>query len=242
MELPQPNPGKNLIIEFDGLKVERYPIKTKLILKGDDLSQIVSQGISDYLLALQRNDNGNSNGKTLAIAISEKALASTQGRSFLIEDIKPSKLATFLANHVTKTPVGIGLGSPWTMELAIRDVGLPRILFAAFVAAITKPFGLKGMFYRTAGQRARSIDGPVKYALPPFDHSATMGALNASKTAQEISDKIGDIPVAIVDSNDLGINVIGTSKNADPLFFKKSFKDNPLGQSNEQTPIALIAW
>lgn len=236
MELPQPNPGKNLIIEFDGLKVERYPIKTKLILKGDDLSQIVSQGILDYLPALQ------SNSKTLAIAISEKALASIQGRSFLIEDIKPSKLATFLSNHVTKTPVGIGLGSPWTMELAIKDVGLPRILFAAFVAAITKPFGLKGMFYRTAGQRARSIDGPVKYALPPFDHSATMGALNASKTAQEISDKIGDIPVAIVDSNDLGINVIGTSKNADPLFFKKSFKDNPLGQSNEQTPIALIAY
>jgi len=236
MELPQPNPGKNLIIEFDGLKVERYPIKTKLILKGDDLAEIVFQGVSDYLPALQ------SNGKTLAIAISEKALASTQGRSFLIEDIKPSKLATFLSNHVTKTPVGIGLGSPWTMELAIRDVGLPRILFAAFVAAITKPFGLKGMFYRTAGQRARSIDGPVKYALPPFDHSATMGALNASQTAQEISDKLNGIPVAIVDSNDIGINVIGTSKNADPLFFKKAFKDNPLGQSNEQTPIALIAW
>jgi hypothetical protein len=234
MELPQPNPGKNLIIEFDGLKVERYPIKTKLILKGDDLAQIVSQGVSGYIPTLQ--------GKTLAIAISEKALASTQGRSFLIEDIKPSKLATFLSNHVTKTPVGIGLGSPWTMELAIRDVGLPRILFSAFIAAITKPFGIKGMFYRTAGQRARSIDGPVKYALPPFDHSATMGALNASQAAQVISDKLNGISVAIVDSNDIGINVIGATKNADPIFFKKAFKDNPLGQSNEQTPIALIAW
>mgnify|MGYP001472006227 CR=1 FL=1 len=240
MELPQPNPRKNLIIEFDGLKVERYPIKTKLILKDDDLAEIVLQGISDYLPVLQSSDDGSS--KKIAIAISEKALASAQGRSFLIEDIKPSKLATFLSNHVTKTPVGIGLGSPWTMELAIRDVGLPRILFSAFIAAITKPFGIKGMFYRTAGQRARSIDGPVKYALPPFDHSATMGALNASQSAQTISAKLNGIPVAIIDSNDIGINVIGITKNADSLFFKKAFKDNPLGQSNEQTPIALIAW
>jgi hypothetical protein len=234
MDLPKPNPGKNLIIEFDGLKVERYPIKTKLLVKGDDLAEVISQGISEFLPFLKE--------KQLAVAISEKALASTQGRSFLIEDIKPSKLATFLSNHVTKTKVGIGLGSPWTMELAIRDVGLPRILFASLVAAMTKPFGIKGMFYRTAGQRARSIDGPVEYALPPFNHSATMGALDASTKAQEVSDKIGGIPVAIVDSNDLGINVIGITTNADSTFFKKAFMDNPLGQSNEQTPVALIAY
>jgi F420-0:gamma-glutamyl ligase-like protein len=234
MDLPQPNPGKNLIIEFDGLKVERYPIKTKLILEGDNLAKIIVENTQEFIPQLQ--------GKTLAIAISEKALASTQGRSFLIEDIQPSKIATFLSKHVTKTPVGIGLGSPWTMELAIRDVGLPRILFAALIAAITKPFGIKGMFYRMAGQKARSIDGPVKYALPPFDHSATMGAINASQTAQEICDKIGGLTVAIVDSNDIGVNIIGISQNSDPEFFKKTFKDNPLGQSNEQTPIALIAY
>ena len=234
MELPQINPGKNLIIEFDNLKVERYPVKSDLIVKGDDLVQIVFDRVEKYIPLL--------NGKKLAVAISEKALASSQGRSFLIEDIVPSKIATFLSNHVTKTPVGIGLGSPWTMELAIRDVGLPRILFSAFIAAITKPLGIKGMFYRLAGQRARSIDGPVKYALPPFDRSATMGAINASETAKAISEKLNGITVAIIDSNDIGINVIGITQDGDPMFFKQAFKDNPLGQSNEQTPIALLAY
>lgn len=233
MELPQPNPGKKLEIEFHGTQLKRYPIKTKLILKGDDLAQITYDLINPLLTLLP--------GKRYAIAISEKCLASTQGRSFLIEDIKPSKIATFLSSHVTKTPVGIGLGSPWTMELAIRDVGLPRILFASFVAAITKPFGIKGMFYRTAGQRARSIDGPVKYALPPFNKSAVMGAINASEMCQKISDMFNKIPVAIVDSNDIGVNIIGISKFGDPELFKKCFADNPLGQSNEQTPICLIS-
>jgi hypothetical protein len=247
MELPKPHPGKNIIIEFDGLKVERYPVRTELILKGADLVDIVTKAVNQYIPLLA--------GKKIFIAVGEKSVASSQGRAFLIKDIKPSKLAVFLSDHVTKTPVGIGLGSPWTMEIALRDVGLPRILFAAFIGAITKPFGIKGMFYRVAGQRARSVDGPVEHNLPPFNECAVLGAINASETAEKISQRLGElsgepnvsgipsnIPVAIVDANDIGVNVIGITKNGEPLFFKKVFGDNPLGQTNEQTPIALIAY
>jgi hypothetical protein len=36
------------------------------------------------------------------------------------------------------------------MQLAIQEVGLLRILFAAFVSAISRPFK-KGLFYKIAG-------------------------------------------------------------------------------------------
>ena len=62
------------------------------------------------------------------IFCSEKIVAITQGRSFHIDDIHPSRLAHFLVKFVYKSPYGIGLGSPYTMQLAIEDVGIPRIM------------------------------------------------------------------------------------------------------------------
>jgi hypothetical protein len=52
---------------------------------------------------------------------------------------------------VTRPGYGIGLGTPQTMQLAIDEVGAPRILFAAAASAVTKPFGIHGVFYRLAG-------------------------------------------------------------------------------------------
>ncbi|MDM8535051.1 diaminopimelate decarboxylase, partial [Clostridiaceae bacterium HSG29] len=42
--------------------------------------------------------------------------------------LKPSKMATFISSFVTRSPYGIGLGMPETMEMAIRECGLPKIL------------------------------------------------------------------------------------------------------------------
>lgn len=49
-----------------------------------------------------------------------------------------AKLAYKLSAHVTKTPHGIGLGMPETMEMALREVGSLRILFAAAISVIGK--------------------------------------------------------------------------------------------------------
>jgi hypothetical protein len=232
--LPQPNTHKNLIIDLEGTPVARYPVKTKVLEKGDDIPALVEQYTKAYLPDLE--------GKRLIVAIGEKAVSAAQGRAIPITDVHPSWLANFLVKFVTKSKVGIGLGVPHTMELAIREVGVPRILLATFIAAITRPFGFKGMFYNIAGHQARSIDGPADYVIPPYNKAAVMGAKDPDKVAQAISDKLGGIPAAIIDANDIGQNVIGASGNADSLFIKKAFKDNPLGSSREQTPIAILAW
>lgn len=227
MEL-QPNRGKNLIIEVNGAKYARYPVKTCLITpEHQDLFAIVKQYAGEHL---QPGD---------IIFMGEKAVAVSQGRSFHKDSIKPSWLARTLVRFVTKTPIGIGISSAPTMQLAIDEVGVPRILLAAAAAAVTKPFRLKGIFYRIAGEQARSIDGAADYVIPPYNNYVSKGPARANEVAQEISDKIGH-PVAIVDVCDFGAHVMGSSKGLNKELVVMALKDNPLCQTNEQTPIGIL--
>lgn len=225
----QPNANKNIIIDTpDYGKYARYPIKTHVIMSGEDLRPVMDKYVKENVKS------------TDTIIMSEKAVAISQGRAIPIEDIKPSKLAKLLVKFVYKSPYGIGLGTPWTMELAIRDVGVPRILLAAFCSAVTKPFGIRGVFYKVAGEKARSIDGPADYVIAPFNHYAKMAPLEPDKTAKMLSDYVG-CDFVIIDANDLGVEVLGRSSDKiDIQFCKQVFKDNPLCQSGESTPIAIV--
>lgn len=224
----QPNPNKNLIIEVSGQKYARYPVKTELITpEHKDLAGVVEKYLRPHL---QAGD---------IVFMGEKAVAISQGRAYPRAEVKPSALARFLVKFVTKTPIGIGLGSAETMQLAVDEVGSPRMILAAICAALTKPFGIKGVFYRVAGEQARAIDGAADYVIPPYNTYVSKGPINANEVAQKISDKI-KVPFAIVDACDYGVNVMGASRGIDNDFIKQVIKDNPLGQRNEQTPIGVI--
>ncbi len=228
MNILTPNKNKNLIINVDGAQYARIPVKTHVILAKDDLKTILSQYLKSHL---KEGD---------MIFVSEKIVAITQGRSYPIKDIKPSFLAKILVKFVHKTPAGIGIGSPWTMELAVREAGFAKILLAALIAAITKPFGIKGLFYRIAGKEVAAIDGPCDYTLPPYNHYAKLGPKNPKVVAEFLKGKIGH-DVVIIDANDLGVSVLGKSnKNVSDGFAQKVFRDNPLGQTNEQTPLCIV--
>ena len=223
-----PNPGKNVIIQVDGRSFARYPVKTKLITPEDkDISVIIEEYAKKYL------EPGD------IVFVSEKAVAITQGRSYPLKDIKPSFLAQILSHFVSRTPAGIGLGSPQTMQLAIEEVGYVLILTASLVGALGKLFGLRGLFYMIAGDKARSIDGAVPYAIAPYNTYVSKGPAHPNEVARNISKKLG-VAVAIVDANDLGVNILGVSQNMDIKLIAKTIKDNPLGQSSEQTPIGII--
>ncbi len=226
----KPNEGKNCIIEVNGARYQRLPIKTHLITDKDDIVDVAAQYGSPVLS--QPGD---------VLFISEKIVACTQGRAIPLEDIKPRKLAVWLSGHVTKTPHGIGLGMPETMEMALREVGTLRILFAAFISVIGKKiFKKKGWFYNVAGYRARSIDGPCHNTIPPYNHYVVLGPLNPEKVAKQIKDRIG-YDVCIVDINDLEGQILGaSSKEIDKTLYARILKDNPLGQDDQQTPMGII--
>jgi len=222
------NPGKQLIININGVKYARYPIKTKLITPADkNLLSIIKQYAVPYL---QAGD---------ILFISEKMAAITQGRAWPFDKIKAGFLARFLSRRVYKNPAGIGLSIPETMQMAITEVGCPRILIAAVISFLTKPFGWRGLFYHIAGRRAAAIDGPVPYAIPPYNTYASLGPKNPKFLARQLAD-ILKTPVVIVDANDLGVEVLGASRGLVKKLICQILSDNPLGQSDESTPIGII--
>lgn len=226
MELT-PNPGKNLTIEINGKKYTRYPIKTHIITPKDNIVELVENYTKRYL---QPGD---------IVFIGERSVAVSQGRTYLKEEVKPGWIARFLVRFVTKSPYGIGLGSPETMQLAVEEVGIVRLLLAGFLSVLTKPLGIKGIFYWIAGPQARAVDGAASYVIPPYNRHVTKAPKKAGKLAQKISQKIG-VPVVIVDACDVGVWVVGKSRGVDKKLIIKALKDNPLGQSTEQTPIGIL--
>ena len=224
----QANPGKNLVRTVDGADWLRIPVKTHLITKDDNMTDVVNK----YPLPLMQEGD--------ILFISEKAVACTQCRAIPMEDIKPRKLAVTLSRYVTKTPAGIGLGIPETMEMALQECGTPRILFAAACSVLGKILGKKGWFYIVAGPKARGIDGPTEGTIPPYDHYVVLTPDDPTGTAKKLAAAIGH-PVAIVDINDLGANILGFSHKEPSMdFLAKALGDNPLGQGGECTPMGIL--
>lgn len=223
------NEGKKLMIEVEGVRYERMPIKTHVITDQDTLSGVLSAYAKPLL---EKGD---------IVFISEKAVACTQKRAIPMKDIHPRRLARFLCKFVYKNPYGIGLSIPETMEMALRECGVVRILFAAFISLIGKAIGRRGWFYNIAGEKARSIDGPCDCTIPPYNEYVVLGPLDPDETAAKAAQDSGCPLVCIVDINDLGGNILGISKpEMDRGALVKILKDNPLGQSDEQTPLGII--
>ena len=223
----------------------RIPVRTPRIESGDHLATLVASSIG----AAGGGRLGFRGGDI--VAISEKAVAISQGRSFPVGSVRTGHLARRLSRFVKRSPAGIGLGIPETMQLAIDEVGPWRILAASAAGAAGRLLGVPGVFYRVAGPGVRAIDGPTAGTLPPFDTHAKLPPADpdgvAALLARKLSGDAGDkIEVAVVDANDRGVNVLGTSAQEEQPARQLEelvmwlFGDNPLGQGDEQTPVALL--
>lgn len=230
--LAEPNEGRAPFATLAGDVYLRQPVRTHLVTAADNAAAVLGR----YAIPLGED--------VVLVAASERMVAITQGRSYPMTEIRPGRLATLLTRYVTRPGYGIGLGTPQTMQLAIDEVGTPRILLAAFLSAITKPFGVHGVFYRVAGPQAGAIDGPTSYTIPPYNQAATLGPRDPDGAARTLAAAIG-VPVAVIDANDAGCNVLGASPGVDRRFVSLLFADNPLGQAREQTPVCIVrrvAW
>ena len=101
-------------------------------------------------------------------------------------------------------------------------------------------FGKHGVFYNICGMKARAIDGPCEYTLPPYNHYAKMAPDKPDEVAERLTKYLG-VDVVIIDANDIGANVLGKPRKDMPDEFPiQAFKDNPLDQCSQQTPIAIV--
>jgi hypothetical protein len=219
---------KSPTIEVDGKKYLRIPIKTHIITNKDDMAEVVAK----YTAAqLQPGD---------IIVMSESVVAISQGRAVPVDQIHPGLIARFLWHFVRKVSYGIGLRSPESMQCAVDEVGRVRILFAAFVGMLGKLVGRRGDFYRIAGMQAATIDAAYTTPIEPYHRCVIKGPKDPDKVTTGIKDKLG-VEAAIVDVNDIGGSwALGASAGVNKSLVEKIMKDNPLGQSDEQTPIGII--
>ena len=112
------------------------------------------------------------------------------------------------------------------------------MLAAALASALTRPFGVHGVFYRVAGPLARDLDG----GRPPYEHLLfpPLGGEEATALCDDLERELG-IGVAIVDLNDFGGTVRATSPSAlSAAELQKALRDNPMGQRRTGTPVAVV--
>lgn len=228
MYISQPNQGKNIEIDTAYGCFCRYPVQTPVIGKGDDMAEVLST------ILRGRIEEGD------LLFISEKSVACAQGRAIPVENIHPRGLAAVLSRFVYRSPHGIGLSMPETMEVALRECGVARILLAAAVSAVGKLFGKRGLFYLVAGEKAAAIDGPCPNTIPPYNRCVVPAPLRPDQECYRLALALG-CPVVIVDVNDLGGKVLGvSSKKLDRKLIAQALRDNPLGQGDEHTPAGIL--
>lgn len=246
-----PNPEKELLTP--GGAWARFPLRTDLIATGDDVSALAVNRVGEFY---KQGAEMPLSVQQLATAgpwylfVSEKVVAVAQGRIFNVTDIRSGAWARLLSRYVLRTPYGVGLGHPATMQLAVQEVGLPRVLAAAAAGAVGKAVGRRGLFYRVAGSAVRAIDGPTEYSAYPANVSAKLAPRDPDRVAQEISSAIrAALPAefaerfagtVIIDANDFGQDILGQDADLPDAVLVEAFADNPLGQAREQTPFAVV--
>ncbi|MDM4719586.1 asparagine synthase (glutamine-hydrolyzing) [Micromonospora sp. WMMA1363] len=246
-----PNAQKELLLA-DGAWA-RFPLRTDLIATGDDVPTLAATRVGEFFKQVPEMPlpaQQLTNAGRWYLFVSEKVVAVAQGRIFKVDDIRSGVWARLLSRFVRHTPYGIGLGHPATMQLAIQEVGLPRILIASAVAAAGKAVGRRGLFYQVTGPAVRAIDGPTEYSAYPANISAKLAPTDPARVSREttaairavlpteIAERFGG--TVVIDANDFGQDVLGHDADLPEAVLARAFADNPLGQAREQTPFAVV--
>lgn len=208
-----------------GERYVRQVVRTRWFTEADDLRS----ALLESLPPLRSGDT---------VVLSEKAAVFLTGRAVPIDELQPGPLAKVLARLVKPRPGSRGLSVPEKMQFVVRSTGRPRMVVAAVASAITRPLGVRGVFYRVAGPVSRDIDG----GRPPYEHLVLppFSAAEARALCEELEAMLG-AGVAIVDLNDFGGTIRAVSPRAIPAeVLLDVLADNPLGQRATSTPFGIV--
>lgn len=172
------------------------------------------------------------------VVVSEKVAVLLTGRAIPMTAVSPGRVARMLARCVQPRMGSRGLSVPEKMQYVLQVVGAPRLLAATAISAVTRPFGLRGAFYRIAGPVARDLDG----GRPPYEDLLFPPLPDAEARAlcEAMRDAVG-AGVAIVDLNDFGGSIRAmSSPTLSPRTLALALADNPLRQRLTGTPFGVV--
>ena len=214
----------------DGKKYDRFAIQTHFVEVGEDASALLEK----YVRPLYQEGD--------CVAITAKVMAMCTSNVKKMEDMKLGFFAKLMARFAGINSTGVGMHEPYKLQLVIDMVGLPRVLFAGFVSAVTRPFGIKGLFYKICGHGVAGIDG--FYFRSSFERYKQLALINPPNPVELCDALVKDtgIDVVLMDANDIEQNQLGKCTGF-PLTddeIQDALRDNPFGQGDEQTPLILI--
>ena len=159
-----------------------------------------------------------------------------QGKYIDYRNVQASLLSRLICKGFHPTS---SLATACGMQTLIDTSGPTRVMISWLIGAVFKSFGVKGIFYRLAGEQARLIDD-ITGTTPPYDKSIVLGPIDTQNFCFKASKEL-NVNVAVVDVNDLGrVKVVSTSNVNKIELIKRALKTNPAGNSNQQTPLVLI--
>lgn len=214
----------------NGRRYDRFAIQTHFVEVGEKQADLVRR----YVLPLAQPGD--------VLSFGAKVMAMCTGNVKTREEVKPGFWAKRLWRFAGINSTGVGMHEPYKLQLVIDMCGLPRVLFAAFVSAITRPFGVHGLFYKICGKGVGGIDG--FYFRSSFDRYKEMALINPPNPVELCNqlEKETGIPVVLMDANDIEQNQLGKCDDF-PLTddeIQDAMADNPSGQGDELTPLILI--
>lgn len=204
---------------------EIIPVPTRILTHRDNICDAINEFAKGMI------------GPNDVVCAAESVVAITQGRVLRAEQLKPCFLAKVLCHLF---PGEGSIGGWYSMQSLMEESGQFKVLFAVICGFATKCVGIKGVFYRMAGEQARLIDD-VTGDMPPYDKHIVYGPKNPAQVAEEIAKQCGGYGAAIADVNDLKRSaVLGVSKGVDADKVAAILIDNPFGNGSEKTPICII--
>ena len=221
---------RGIISGEEGRRYERYAIATHFVKPHEDQAELVER----YVRPLYQPGD--------LLSFGAKVMGMCVGSVKTREQVKPGFFARLLWRFAGHNTTGIGMHEPYKLQMTIDIAGLPRVLLASVLSALTKPFGIKGVFYKVCGHDIAGIDG--FYPDSDFEEYHELAVVNpgrADELCDELTAKTG-IPVVVMDANDFHRNQLGKS-GASPLKdeqIQEALRDNPSGQGRELTPFILI--
>lgn len=214
----------------DGRKYDRYAIQTHFVAVGESQKELVEKYVRPLY---QEGDILSFGAKVMCMCVK-----SVKTR----DEVKPGFWANLLWRFAGINHTGVGAHEPYKMQMIIDICGLPRVLLAAFLSAVTKPFGVHGVFWKVCGHGVAGIDGFYERSSFDLYHElALINPENPDQLCEELAQQTG-MPVVLMDANDIQRDQLGKSSNMllTDAQLQDAMADNPSGQGDELTPLILI--
>ncbi len=219
----------------------RYPLRLAPLAAGTDLAVEAVDACREFFDRLTGPDRELLDHQRWYLYVSGTAVAVTQGRTVPARGIRVGRRARALARLDRVSAPAAGL--------AVREVGPVRQLAAVVASAAGRTLGRPGWARSFAPGLLVSRD-PRADAVPPANTDVLLPPHDPVAVAVRLSRALrAALPAGLVDAfggtvvicaDDRRRVVLGHDTEHEPDELAAACVDNPLGQSREHTPIAVV--